>query len=178
VDPEDWIKPADGKPVYSKCKLAASNLQWDGTCSVDPCINNLAWCPDLPYAQYAPVSTPAKRGLIYSQCTLKTGLRWDGWCSQDPCGNWQEWCVDYQVGTWIPKTVDPAVKLPETATPPPAETCAASETRYEPNSGNTCKYNFGLNFYTCQSNGFKGCCSSDPCAKEWCPDYKPGCYSA
>ncbi|KAH7111661.1 hypothetical protein B0J13DRAFT_631769 [Dactylonectria estremocensis] len=27
-------------------------------------------------------------------------------------------------------------------------------------------------YYVCGTNGFRGYCSSDPCAKSWCPDFK------
>jgi hypothetical protein len=28
------------------------------------------------------------------------------------------------------------------------------------------------NYYVCGTNGFRGYCSSDPCGKSWCPDFK------
>jgi hypothetical protein len=175
-------KVADETPTMSGGAFyicAASGFR--GTCSYDPCDGKASsWCNDYEYKTNTPKKsgTPVKRGLIYSQCTLPSGLRFDGFCSQDPCGAWVDWCVDYEFGTYTPKsTTDPAPDNKTTVILAP-QTCAVSETRLEPNAGNTCKYGLALNFFVCQSNGFKGCCSSDPCAKQWCPDYKPGCYSA
>ena len=28
-------------------------------------------------------------------------------------------------------------------------------------------------YYVCAANGFRGYCSSDPCNKQWCPDFTP-----
>jgi hypothetical protein len=35
----------------------------------------------------------------------------------------------------------------------------------------------GVGYYqVCATNGFKGCCRSDACGKNWCVDYQPGTY--
>jgi hypothetical protein len=101
-----------------------------------------------------------------------------GYCSVDPCD--KRWCTDFEDGTCYSRyphhgqynttisvtTVTVTSTLTtttctETTTPMPVHTaCSSSATSY----------------YVCANNQFRGYCSSDPCAKEWCPDYEPRTY--
>ena len=129
--------------------------------------------PDTP----VPAPQPPATGGAYYQCAASG---FDGTCSHDPCdGNAWSWCRDYIWKSYTPINTPDSNPAPiPIPAPTPGQTCTAVETRFEPNSGNTCKFGLGISFYTCQNNGFKGCCSSDPCAKDWCPDYKQGCYNS
>jgi hypothetical protein len=133
-----------GSGAYYVC--AKSGFR--GYCSSDPC--DKSWCPDFtPYTCDRKPNSVECLGDSSSYYVCANGFR--GKCSTNACVG--SWCPDFEQGTCAKKTASVPVTSPWT---PGATEC--------PGSGA---------YYVCAKNGFKGYCSSDPCAKDWCPDFAP-----
>jgi hypothetical protein len=109
---------------------------------VDPCA--LEWCPDYDKKTCKKVERPDPE----TPCTGCPKTPCTG-CPKTPCTG----CPKTPC-TGCPKT--PCTDCPKTpCTDCPKTTCTGSGA-----------------FYVCANNGFRGNCSVDPCALNWCPDYK------
>lgn len=170
------------------------NNGFRGYCSVDPCAK--PWCPDFklktcdsltfpnvtaPVANCSGTATTTVH-LGTTTTTIQTGTTTTTFCSSKttPTGcssttkstsrsstststscsskTTPTGCSSSSTSTSCsPKTTPPS--LPPTVTP---TVCAGTATHY-----------------VCSNNGFKGSCSVDPCALNWCPDYVPKtCHKA
>jgi hypothetical protein len=92
----------------------------------------------------------------------------------DPCA--LEWCPDYDNKT-CNKVEQPDPETPCTGCPKtPCTGCPKTPCTGCPKTPctdcpkTTCTGSGA--FYVCANNGFRGNCSVDPCALNWCPDYK------
>jgi len=117
-------------------------------------------------------SAPPKRAVECPELDGKTQLFYvcasngfRGFCSSNACS--QKWCPDYVEDTCTP-TVGPA----DTPSEDPATTTSSVMTPTPVPVGCPKLDGKTQQFYVCAGNGFKGFCSSDACAQEWCPDYE------
>jgi hypothetical protein len=143
---------------------------------------------------HTPVNTPTPHAKPTSDptvCAAGTGFfqscsnGFRGCCKSDACG--KAWCADYKVGTYEPVDSAPKASSSSTVSASPSILTAtwthtpANTATPAPKPNNTpvtdptvCPAGTGY-FQSC-SNGFRGCCKTDACAKAWCADFKVGTY--
>jgi hypothetical protein len=167
-------------PVYGTCSSGTGNFYkcasngFAACCTVDACsLPTGKWCPDYEPWTYTPIKKPpigspteCPAGKSFYKCS-STGF--NNCCSVDACQKPGEWCPDYEPWTYTPKkpvVSPPVAKQPMTCPAGSYPTCGSATL-----PPNTCAPGSGQNFYVCEANKFKGCCSQDACNMSTGPWY-------